>query len=82
MYFEISKIEILGSMKIWNVKQSKCVYSKFVGLGSKSETESSSQTVTQAWFTETTQNLTVVLADHTISMYKIDNIELQKQVKL
>lgn len=68
-----------GSMKIWNVKKSKCVFSKFMGLGLKSETESGSQTITQAWFAESEQNLTVVVADHTISMYNIENIEIEKQ---
>lgn len=69
-------------MKIWNVKKSKCVFSKFMGLGLKSETETGSQTITQAWFTESEQNLTVVVADHTISMYTIENIEIQKQVNI
>lgn len=80
MIYFFCQLFISGTLKIWNVKKSKCVNEKFMGLGLKTDSESTSQTVTQSWYTESSQTVTVVLADHTISIYNLDNLQLYKQV--
>lgn len=68
------------TLRVWNIEKAKCVYVRKELIGRASDNEEENQNITQALHSEALQSLAVVTFDNNITMCKLQDLSVSKQV--
>lgn len=70
----------VGTLRVWNIEKAKCVYVRKELIGRASDNEEENQNITQALHSEALQSLAVVTFDNNITLCKLQDLSVKKQV--
>ncbi|XP_048761757.2 transducin beta-like protein 3 [Ostrea edulis] len=68
-----------GTLRVWNIEKSKCVYVRKEMIGRASDNEEEDQNIIQALYCPALQSVAVVTFDNNITLCKLEDLSVKKQ---